>query len=151
MRTNRPGTEMQPGRSAMTSSKKRIRANRRNAKRSTGPRTEAGKRKSRMNALKHGLDAQTLILPGEDEAEFQARLVDWRADLMPRNEPEEALVAEAVRLSWSRDRADRIAEADDDDGPTEAEADAEADAIGRRLLDGPPIVRPPAAATADEA
>ncbi|MFO0887832.1 MAG: hypothetical protein U0790_01670 [Isosphaeraceae bacterium] len=35
----------------------RIEANRRNAQRSTGPRTEAGKDKVRLNALKHGLDA----------------------------------------------------------------------------------------------
>ena len=42
-------------------------ANIENAQRSTGPRTEAGKAASSHNALKHGLTAQTVLLPGEDE------------------------------------------------------------------------------------
>ena len=43
-----------------------ITANRANALKSTGPRSESGKAASRFNALKHGLDAESLILPGED-------------------------------------------------------------------------------------
>ena len=52
----------------------RIIANRRNATRSTGPRTDAGKARSRLNGLKHGLRAQVLVLPDEDPAAFQERL-----------------------------------------------------------------------------
>lgn len=43
----------------------RVQANRRNAKLSTGPRTEAGKAKSRMNATKHGL--KSLTLPRDED------------------------------------------------------------------------------------
>ena len=43
-----------------------IAANRANAQKSTGPRTVAGKQRSRMAALEHGLTAATLVLPHED-------------------------------------------------------------------------------------
>ena len=49
----------------MSSSIKQLNANRANAKSSTGPRTEAGKSRSRLNALKHGLSAKALIIVGE--------------------------------------------------------------------------------------
>jgi hypothetical protein len=49
-----------------------VRANRANARRSTGPRTAAGKARSSLNALKHGLYATTAVLPGESAP-------DWRA------------------------------------------------------------------------
>jgi hypothetical protein len=45
-------------------------ANRRNALLSTGPRSLAGKARSRMNAVSHGLTAQQTLLPGEDPAEY---------------------------------------------------------------------------------
>ena len=50
----------------MTSEKK-AEANRRNALKSTGPRTPEGKAAVRLNALKHGLLSQAVLLPGEDE------------------------------------------------------------------------------------
>jgi hypothetical protein len=56
----------------------------------------------------HGLTAQTLILPGEDEAEYQRRLAAWTHDLAPCNPYEEELVRQAVSLSWRLDRADRV-------------------------------------------
>ena len=73
----------------MTSSKQ-IQANRENAKKSTGPRTEAGKARSRRNAWKHGLTAETLIIPGEDAADFN----ELRASLIEQLEPETQLEAE---------------------------------------------------------
>ena len=51
---------------AAAPSSKRIEANRRNAQKSTGPRTTEGKDRVRLNALKHGLTASTAVLPGED-------------------------------------------------------------------------------------
>jgi hypothetical protein len=48
-----------------------VTANLANAQHSTGPRTETGKAASSQNSLKHGLTAQTVLLPGEDEAAYR--------------------------------------------------------------------------------
>jgi hypothetical protein len=52
-----------------------IEANRRNAQRSTWPRTDAGKVHARANALKHGMSARTLmsVLPQEDPKQLEER------------------------------------------------------------------------------
>ena len=49
-----------------------ITANRANAQKSTGPRSAEGKSASRFNALKHGIDAASIVIPGEDPAEYEA-------------------------------------------------------------------------------
>jgi hypothetical protein len=51
---------------------RQIEANRRNARLSTGPTTEEGKRKSRRNAVRHGLTAETVIDALEDAADYAA-------------------------------------------------------------------------------
>jgi hypothetical protein len=50
----------------------RILANIQNAKKSTGPRTVAGKQRSRSNAVKHALTAKIVLLPEEDLDDFSA-------------------------------------------------------------------------------
>ena len=56
----------------------RIAANRENAKLSTGPRTDAGKAASSMNAVKHGLTAERIaIIPGEDPQVYHDDLQAW--------------------------------------------------------------------------
>lgn len=55
----------------MTSDKKKE-SNRRNALKSTGPRTPEGKDAVRLNALKHGLLSRETLLPGEDEEALNA-------------------------------------------------------------------------------
>ena len=87
-------------------SQRKLEANRRNAQKSTGPKTEEGKKKVRLNALTHGLTAQTVVLPHEDAEAYQQRLDDWTADLQPRTKMERYLVERAVRVSWQLDRAD---------------------------------------------
>ncbi len=54
----------------MTSAKQAA-ANRRNAAKSTGPKSAKGKQIARMSALKHGLQAEHVVSPGEDPGEFE--------------------------------------------------------------------------------
>ena len=51
---------------------RQIEANRRNALSSTGPKTENGKRRSRHNAVRHGLTAETVVVALEDIQDYQA-------------------------------------------------------------------------------
>jgi hypothetical protein len=86
-------------------------ANRRNAAGSTGPRTSAGKAKSRMNAIKSGLSSfggPVLLLPGESREELDAFRDMFLADLKPVGAREEQLANEIIAYSWRLDRAAKI-------------------------------------------
>jgi hypothetical protein len=77
---------------------RQIAANRRNAKKSTGPRTAHGKAVSSLNAVQHGLRARTPVLPGfEDESEWRAHRESVLAGLTPLG-PLETILAERVAL-----------------------------------------------------
>jgi len=56
---------------------RQIHANRLNAQRSTGPRTEEGKARSRLNALRSGIDSNSILLPGEDPAQVQQLQIEY--------------------------------------------------------------------------
>ena len=86
-----------------------IEANRRNCQKSTGPKTESGKAKSRRNALTHGMTARTImpVLPQEDPKELEAKTQQTIAALKPSNPLEIDLICRAVRLSWIIDRTER--------------------------------------------
>jgi hypothetical protein len=84
-----------------------IEANRRNCQRSTGPRTEEGKNRSRTNALDHGCRANILVLPTEDFGQYQEEANAWKLSWQPRNPVEEFLVDRVVSLSWLAKRIDR--------------------------------------------
>lgn len=89
-------------------SKRQEAANRRNALRSTGPNTPQGKENAKMNALRHGLRAETLVLPDEDPAEFdrfQQALID---ELAPGGELEAVLVERIIVLAWRLRRVGQI-------------------------------------------
>ncbi|MCP5117041.1 MAG: hypothetical protein GY953_39965 [bacterium] len=88
--------------------KKQINANRQNAKKSTGPRTREGKRRVSQNALKHGLSASQVVIPGEDEAELERLGEAFVETLEPRNEVEVALVRQMVTAEWRLRRIDRV-------------------------------------------
>lgn len=64
------------------------RANRTNAKRSTGPRTAMGKARSSRNATTHGLLAQDVLLDNENEQQFEERRDAILVDLDPVGELE---------------------------------------------------------------
>ena len=126
----------------MTSTK-RAEANRRNAAdHATGPRTLSGKARARLNAVTHGLTAETLILPGEDPREFQRLLDDWTAQLEPANPFEHDLVRQVATLSWRLDRADRVQDAliaDSLGTDTAEQRRAEVADLGCRLLPPPRV------------
>ncbi len=87
----------------------KIEANRRNAQKSTGPKTIAGKEKSKMNALKHGLVAQATVIPvgeaKEDDTEFTQLLDRVMAELEPQGFIEEMLTERIAICYWRLRRA----------------------------------------------
>jgi hypothetical protein len=84
-----------------------IEANRRNAQRSTGPRTEAGRLVASRNALKHGLTARQLILFDETEADFAAFHGEMVEALAPGDALEAALAERIILCAWRLRRAER--------------------------------------------
>src|SRR4051794_2318327 len=86
-----------------------INANRKNARKSTGPKTEAGKARAGLNALKHGERAKTVapVLPQEDPRELNAKIRHWVEDLRPQDAAQRDLVERAARTAWRIDRAER--------------------------------------------
>ena len=121
-------------------SSKRAEANRRNAARSTGPRSAAGKDRSRFNAVKHGMAAKLPVLPGEDPEAFRAHRDAWTAELRPRGQVERQLVNRAVHVSWQLQRVDRAqaarlaSEAQAAGARLAADQSDEVLALGRRLF-----------------
>ncbi len=89
-------------------SKNQIRANRANAKKSTGPRTQEGKARSSQNALKHGLLANDAVLPGEDPADFDRHLTSFEDTYLPRNRVEKEIVRQIADVAWRMQRLSRI-------------------------------------------
>lgn len=85
-------------------SPKQIAANRRNALKSTGPRTREGRAASGMNSLKHGiLSTQVLVRSAfyeESEEEFKALHRRFTQDLQPHGPVEEMLVDQIVTAHW---------------------------------------------------
>ena len=88
--------------------KAQVKANRQNAKKSTGPRTEDGKAHTSQNALKHGLLARDAVLPGEDPALFDRHFQDFEDTIEPQNALEFALVRQIADAEWRLRRLARI-------------------------------------------
>jgi hypothetical protein len=83
-------------------------ANRENAQKSTGPQTDEGKRRSRSNALRHGLTAETVINGLEDVEDYQAFEQAIIADYDARTAVERELVLRLASLLWRIRRATGI-------------------------------------------
>jgi hypothetical protein len=90
------------------SSLKQIEANRLNALKSTGPRTEEGKRRSRCNAIRHGLTAETVIAGLEDPEDYEAFEATVIADYDARSAVERELVLRLASILWRLRRATGI-------------------------------------------
>jgi hypothetical protein len=93
---------------APMSSQRQIEANRRNARMSTGPRTEEGKRRSRRNAFRHGLTAETVIEILEDIDDYQAFEAAIIADYDAHTAVERELTLRLASLLWRIRRATAI-------------------------------------------
>ena len=85
-----------------------ILANRRNAQKSTGPRTREGKAIVSQNAVKHGLTAGQDIIFSENQAEFELYRDRMLAELDPASPMESMLAERIVSLSWRLKRVGRI-------------------------------------------
>src|SRR5882724_9651302 len=83
---------------------KQIEANRRNALQSTGPTTPEGKAAVRLNALRHGLRARTVVLPGEQPEEFQQLCDDLEAEWRPKSRTEQFYVEQMAVSQWKLNR-----------------------------------------------
>jgi hypothetical protein len=86
---------------------RQLEANRANAKKSTGPRTPAGKSAIRFNALKSGVDAQTEVIPGENPAKLESLAAEYMARWNPRTPETRALVDICIRAEWVLGRMSR--------------------------------------------
>jgi hypothetical protein len=85
-----------------------IAANRANARKSTGPRSVEGKSASRFNALKHGIDAASIVIPGEDPAEYDALVAEYQREYRPRSASESFQVETMIRADWHKRRLEQV-------------------------------------------
>ena len=86
----------------------RLEANRRNALRSTGPRTEEGKQRSRLNAVRHGLTAETVVGNLEDAEDYKSFEAAIISDYDPETAVARELVLRLASLFWRLRRANAI-------------------------------------------
>lgn len=87
---------------------RQIDANRRNAFKSTGPTTDAGKQRSRRNAVRHGLTAETVITTLEDEEDYEAFELSVTSSFDAPTAVERELVLRLASLLWRLRRATAI-------------------------------------------
>src|SRR4029453_9197111 len=98
-----------PIKSRRVASPKRIEANRRNARKSTGPRTAAGKKRVSQNAITHGLFSQTSpVLPFENKREYDALADAMVRDLRPVGILQREIVTQITQLCWKLRRIPAI-------------------------------------------
>src|SRR5205809_4144651 len=87
---------------------KQIDANRRNAKKSTGPIPPEGRAAVRLNSVKHGLTAGSVLVFGESDADFEALLDAMEAEHQPTTPTEAAMVRRIAVAHWRMLRSYRI-------------------------------------------
>ncbi len=89
-------------------SEKQIEANRRNAQKSTGPRSEEGKARSAQNAFKHGLTSRTVCLAEEDEEQYMEVRILLAEELRPLGALETMVVNRIAAQMWRLSRVPGI-------------------------------------------
>jgi hypothetical protein len=86
-------------------SEAQLAANRQNAQKSTGPRTEEGKNRSRINAMRHGLTGQFHAFSYEDKVAFDEHCTNLMADYQPETYREKLLAMSIAEDMWRLNRA----------------------------------------------
>ena len=87
---------------------RQMEANRANANKSTGPRTEEGKAASSINRLSHGFFSKACCATGEKVEDFEALVADLISEHQPANLTEQILVEQMAMSFWLSKRAVRI-------------------------------------------
>jgi len=82
----------------------RAEINRANSQHSTGPKTAAGKQRSSLNALRHGLTGQIVVMPTEDLQAYQSHLESFTDEYDPEGATEAHLVQALADTSWRLNR-----------------------------------------------
>ncbi len=90
------------------STAKQTEANRKNAQKSTGPKTPTGKAITAQNATKHGLTAQNAVIKGEDPADFDLHRDEMLDYYDPQGPVETALTHRIITLSWQLKRSPHL-------------------------------------------
>jgi hypothetical protein len=75
-----------------------------NAHRATGPRTPEGKKRSSLNALRHGLTGHTIVLPSEDLAAYERHVQSYVDEYKPKGATEQQLVQDLADTAWRINR-----------------------------------------------
>ncbi len=75
---------------------------------STGPKTDTGKATSSRNALRHGLTAKQIVLPGEDPAEYEALRDSLTLAHQPAEGLESIVIDQIAQCVWRLNRARRM-------------------------------------------
>src|SRR5258708_13327432 len=88
----------------MNVTEEKINANRENAHHSTGPRTDEGKARSKLNGLRHGLSGQTVVLPTEDMTVYLAFVEKQFIALEPDSDIERQLAQRYANEQWRLNR-----------------------------------------------
>ena len=85
-----------------------IEANRRNSQKSTGPRTGQGKAAARFNALKTGIHAESLVIPGENHADLNTLTAEYHERFQPSTPEQRLLVDNLVANEWQLRRLRKV-------------------------------------------
>ena len=85
---------------------KQIEANRLNAQKSTGPKTPEGKAVTKLNALRHGLRARTVVLPAEKSEDFHQLCNDLEAEWEPQSRTEQFYLEQMAVSQWKLARVE---------------------------------------------
>jgi len=91
-----------------------ITANKANAQKSTGPRTDEGKCRSSRNNFRHGFTGAFSVLPGENQSDFDHLLESLRVEHNPSTPTESLLVESLAQHYWLKQRAVRLLSACDE-------------------------------------